>query len=85
VRRVLGDHIHDRTWIRAVADEVAEECEAFRVVRVCVAKACIERFDVAMNVGEKREKHRPGSMLNVGAPLAIMKGSCPWVQGDKYD
>ena len=62
-----------------------EEYETFAAVRGGVAQTRIERFDVAVDVGEKGDEHRTIAILNVGVALAIMSGSCPWVQGDKYE
>src|SRR4051812_47793400 len=55
--------------VRAVADEVAQECEALGAERSGVRKARGERLQVAVNVGEKSQLH---------SPLFIHIGSLSW-------
>src|SRR5262249_2607246 len=75
-RDVSGDDVDDRARIGAVTDEITEKGETLRTARLRVAQTRFERFDVAVNVGEKCDPH-PCAMVSVGRPVAIWMSSCP--------
>ena len=52
--------VDDRHRVRAVADEVAEQCVAIDALRACVCETRVERLEIGVNVGQQREAHGAG-------------------------
>jgi hypothetical protein len=55
LRSVLLDEIEHCDRIRAIADEVAEECIAVRPQGLRMREAGGDRFEIAVDVGEQSE------------------------------
>jgi hypothetical protein len=70
--------------IRAIADEVAEQREAIGAAAPRMAEACLQRFEVGVNVGqaarsatEAPRSRTVASMVTDAVPYAV--GASAWV------
>ena len=52
---VIGDDLHHALGVGAVANEVAQKCKAFHALFASMRKACVERFQVAVDVGQQAD------------------------------
>lgn len=57
------DALYDGGRISAIADEIAEQRELRRAACMRIVDARVERLQVGMNVGEKREFHDTGYVM----------------------
>jgi hypothetical protein len=73
LRGVAGDHLDDCACVCTVAYEIAEKHEAFRTTTARVGQARVQRFEVAVNVGQQSGQHE-STPWPARACLSILAG-----------